>query len=93
MREMPVVRRSPTVGEALRAARIDAGIMQQDLASLLKISQWTLNRVEHGTRSFEIAWLELLPASIRTAVAEVIEPQLRRQHEHVRQFTQEIPAA
>lgn len=57
------------VGSVLRAARAAARVSQGDLATLLGIPVWTLSKVEHGRRSFEAKWLDLLPEPIREQVA------------------------
>jgi DNA-binding XRE family transcriptional regulator len=72
------------VGATLRRARIDAGIQQQDLAEALGISVWTLNRLEHGCRSFDPEWLELLPPLIARPVVGLLSAHARQQYLNVR---------
>ena len=56
-------------GLVLRSAREAAGITQTDLAGMLGISIWALNRLEHANRRFEEEWLPRMPPAIREPVA------------------------
>lgn len=64
--------RSPDVAAVLRRSREAAGLLQVELARILGISVWTLNRVEHGTRRFDSDWLPMMPPAIREPVAQVL---------------------
>lgn len=71
------------VGTVLREARKKHRIKQQELAAQMGISVWTLNRVEHNTRSFDESWVELLPDEICAAVRAVLNTDLRRRFERI----------
>lgn len=60
--------RSSDIGRALREARLAQGIAQGDLADMIGVSIWILNKVEHGVRRFDTDWLPDLPRPIRDAM-------------------------
>ncbi len=66
------------IGQILRDARIACGIRQGQLAELLGVSPWALNRVEHGKRKFEDHWLARLPGAIRDPVYQARQQELER---------------
>ena len=70
--------RSSSVGGALREARLRSGVTQEQLAGMLRISPWTLNRVEHGKRGFDTAWMALMPLPLSTAVKEALAQEVER---------------
>jgi ribosome-binding protein aMBF1 (putative translation factor) len=45
---------------------------QSDLAQMLEISIWCLNRVEHNKRAFDTDWMALMPLPIRMVVKEML---------------------
>jgi ribosome-binding protein aMBF1 (putative translation factor) len=57
-----------SVGSALRRARLDFGMSQSDLASMINIYASALNKVEHDKAGFDTAWIPLMPPEIRVAV-------------------------
>lgn len=63
-------------GAILREARIDACVPQGQLAGAMGISIWTLSRVEHGERSFQPEWVNLLPEPIQEKVAAHLRAKL-----------------
>lgn len=69
------------IGQALREARQAAGWRQGALARQIGVSIWTLNRVEHGARRFDLGWLVMLPAAIRGPVAAAVELECQRRIE------------
>ena len=73
-----------TVGAVLRQARIRAGIQQHQLAAVMKISIWTLNRAEHNKRQFDMAWLPRLPPAVVEPVARFLRNQARQQFQDLR---------
>lgn len=65
-----------TVGKAIGAARVGAGMSQTDLADILGISIWSLSRVEHGNRAFDTEWLAVMPASLSGPIREVLTREI-----------------
>lgn len=67
------------IGQVLREARKLAGIKQGELAAIVGISIWTMNRVEMGRQEFKEEWLGRLPDPVRGAVAkELVHRQQQR---------------
>ena len=79
-------------GLVLREHRIAAGVTQSDLARTMQISIWTLNRVEHGKRSFDDGWLDRLPSPIRERVAEHLRAGYLRQAWGIPRYPREAQA-
>lgn len=57
-----------TVGATLREARVAMSMSPRDLADLLRISYWQLNRIETGATGFDTDLIERMPRPIREAV-------------------------
>ena len=83
-----------TIGAVLRKARIDNNLGQQELARIMGISVWTLNRFEHGKRQFDIDWLARIPVKVRAPIAKYLSMQTQRQFWHLKSMAREaLPAA
>lgn len=67
---------SSSVGEALRRARLDAGIGQRVLADAIGISTSCLNRVEHGNRAFDTDWVARLPPELASDVRDALSREV-----------------
>jgi DNA-binding XRE family transcriptional regulator len=63
---------SSSIGSVLRRARLGLRMGQGDLADLLGVTAPCLNRVEHGSRSFDTEWVALLPSPIAEAVKDAL---------------------
>jgi ribosome-binding protein aMBF1 (putative translation factor) len=63
---------SSKIGGVLREARLAAGVSQGDLAEMLGLSIWCLNRVEHDKRGFDTEWVTRMPATLRAAVRDAL---------------------
>lgn len=74
------------VTEALREARIAAGLSQQDVARALGISQPFVNDIEHGRRALGEQHYEKLPQPIRIAVVRAAIAELQERISKLRQF-------
>jgi len=71
---MPVVVQSAkTLGRALRDARRDGGLTQQQLATLTGIAQPTISKVERGVSSASLDTLLRIFASLRLEL--VLQPR------------------
>ena len=70
--------RANAVGVVIANARMDLGLTQVEFAKTLKISNWTLSRLETGHRTFDTKWLELMPPTARAAVKKVLAREVRR---------------
>lgn len=75
-----------TVFDALREARIAAGLSQADVAKLLGIAPSYLSDIEHGRRQFLDKYLELLPEPIRGPVAKAMLPEARLRVSYIEKF-------
>ena len=64
------------VAKTLRDRRLALGLRQHELARLLRISVFALNRIEAGTRSFEASLLPRLPSSIAQPVIDLLEYEI-----------------
>ena len=60
------------VGKDLRGARLRAGLTQRELARIVGISSFCLNRVEAGTTAFRDEWIDRLPTAVRVPVIEAL---------------------
>ncbi len=65
------------IAEALREARVAAGITQKDLARLLGVKQAFISHVELARRELPKSHYKMLPDSIRFAVAKARMADLR----------------
>ena len=72
-----------SIGTVLREARLQTGTEQQELARVLGVSPFTLNRVERGHQPFRDEWLDRLPSDIRRPVAEALAVYYRGRAEEV----------
>lgn len=70
------------IGDLLRQTRIAAGIVQEELAERLRVSQSYVSRVEHGEIRLSIlqlrAILQALDVDLATFLAKVEERLARR---------------
>ncbi len=67
------------ISDALRAARIAAGITQQELADLLGVTQAFVSHMEVGRRALPVERYAALPGLIRDAVIDAAKGELRDQ--------------
>jgi len=67
------------IGDAIRKARTNAELTQQEMADNLGISLWTYNRLENGKRTFDTEWLAKLPYGMRPTIAAVLSARYRAQ--------------
>jgi DNA-binding XRE family transcriptional regulator len=65
------------IGSALRKARREANLKQQDLASLLGVSPAFVNQIETGQRHLPLKHYAALPLPIRDAVIDAAKGDLR----------------
>jgi len=65
------------IGEALRAARAAEGLKTGELAKVLGISIWTLSRVEHDKRRFDINWIPLMPPRMRRTISGLLRREIK----------------
>lgn len=72
------------IGFVIRDERKRIGMEQQELASELGISVFCLNRVEHGRRSFDDAWVAKLPPAMRKTIADEIAEGYMDRAERIR---------
>lgn len=56
------------IGIALRNARLDAGLSQNELARLMRVSQGYISDLEKGNRSFQDRYIDKLPEAMRPSV-------------------------
>lgn len=73
-----------SIGKVLRETRRELGMSQSDVAALLGVSLWSYHRVEHGTRSFDPAWVRLLPATMCIRIADTVASDLEAQAQGIR---------
>lgn len=59
---------SNLIGEAMRQARKEARLTQIQLASVLNITHFVVNRIEKGHQPLPDILIPLLPVSVREAV-------------------------
>jgi transcriptional regulator with XRE-family HTH domain len=74
------------VNEALREARIAAGLSQNDIARALGVSQPFVNDIEHGRRELGEKHYEKLPQPIRAAVMKAVVADLQERLAKARQL-------
>lgn len=67
-----------TVGEAVRVARVAAGMTQEDLAARVAVTQATLSRFEHGDRSPSGADLNRIAAELHVSTAFLADTDAAR---------------
>jgi len=67
------------MGAEIRRARIAAGMRQGELAEMLGISIWAMCRFERGSRQFDEAWIDRMPASLRRVALDLLKKQLKEQ--------------
>jgi transcriptional regulator with XRE-family HTH domain len=75
-----------TVCETLRDRRLALGISQTELARTLGISVWSLNRIEHGKRSFDASLLPRLPTPIAKRVAYLLGYEMSQEKKRLFEF-------
>lgn len=60
------------IGGAIRAARLQTGTKQEELAALLGLDRTTLSRYEAGTRSAPIGVLVQIAYALRVPLSELV---------------------
>lgn len=67
-----VVTQRRTVGDRIRAARLDANLSQIRLAALLGVDHRTIHRIEHGTSDPGLGLLLMLSDAVDVPLAELV---------------------